>query len=187
MTHCHCQGHQWQPKGQYQVSYHLGWFLECSEYLVIKLVFQTFGFFLSIPVPSCNSNFIILHLEKIHAKFQNFWNFVLLRNLLQQYVGVSFGLLCNKNSWRGSIGLFDCRQVQNLQINAEQAGSLENSWTGVTAAGYRLFLFPPENFRFALKASQLVGWGPGNIIKTVNINWIYITPWTSHLDWGLIG
>lgn len=35
----------------------------------------------------------MLRLEKIHATFQNFWNFVLLRNLLQQYVGVSFGLL----------------------------------------------------------------------------------------------
>lgn len=35
----------------------------------------------------------MLRLEKIHATFQNFWSFVLLRNLLQQYVGVSFGLL----------------------------------------------------------------------------------------------
>lgn len=65
----------------------------CFEYLIIKLMFQTLVSFLSIPVPSFNSNFKILHLEKIHAKFQNFWNFVLLRNLLQQYVGVSFGLL----------------------------------------------------------------------------------------------
>ena len=96
MTHCHCQGHQRQPKGQYQVINHLGWLLECSEYLVINLVFQTFGFFLSIPVPSFNSNFIILHLEKIYAKFQNFWNFVLLRNLLQQYVGLALACSATK-------------------------------------------------------------------------------------------
>lgn len=153
MTHCHWQGRQWQPKGQYQVSYHLGWFLECSEYLIIKLMLQTFVFFLSIPVPSFNSNFIMLRLEKIHATFQNFWNFVLLRNLLQQYVGVSFGLL-----WQMKI--VGVAQLAYLMVGKSNIYKLVLSRLGVwKALGQELLLQSTGWVSFSSRKLQVCSQG----------------------------